>query len=127
MVKSRIIGPLSLLFGVAGCCCVIAIVALSLVPQAQRLGTGMSGKHEHFLAYGVTSVFLVLSTGRRGRWVVPLGLALLAFVLEALQTLAPGRHPRISDALVGAVAAALGGVVAALVGTQMRVAADRKD
>ena len=90
-----------------------AIIVLSLIPQTDRVETGLSGKSEHFLAYFVTGVLLAFSSSKRGRLVTVAGLASLAFVLEALQYVAPGRHPRFTDAMVGALAAVLGAVVAA--------------
>ena len=48
-------------------------------------------------------------------------LTWIACLLEFLQQWAPGRHPRVSDAIVGAVAGALGAGLAAWLRRQARL------
>jgi VanZ family protein len=89
--------------------CLSFIVFYSLIPQTERLSTGIPGKDEHVLAYSVTGLLLGLSF--RTSWGPVLAAAILsaqACILEFLQQWAPGRHPRVSDAIVGAAAGALG-------------------
>jgi VanZ family protein len=94
--------------------CLALIVVLSLVPQDERVATGLPGKIEHIIAYGVTALLLGLSTTRKnGPALVALNLAWIAGAIEILQLWSPGRHPRVSDAIVGAAAGALGAAVAA--------------
>lgn len=94
--------------------CLILILAFSLLPQQERLSTGLSGKSEHFLAYSLTGLLLGLAI--RGKWGPRFAAALLfglASTLEILQGWSPGRHPRFSDAVVSAFAAFLGAAIAA--------------
>jgi len=88
---------------------VLAICIGSLLPQTERVPTGLPGKLEHFLAYSVTGLLLGLAmSGRKAPILAALNLALLACLLEFLQQWSPGRHPRVSDAVVGALAGMLG-------------------
>jgi VanZ family protein len=98
----------------AGALCVLLIFILSLLPQTERLPTGLPGKLEHLIAYGVSGLLLGLSTSsRRGPVLVAATLGLIACLLEFLQQWSPGRHPRLSDAVVGAVAGILGASLSA--------------
>jgi VanZ family protein len=95
--------------------CVLAICIGSLLPETERVPTGLPyGKLEHFLAYGVTGLLLGLAMSRRkGPIWAALSLALLAFLLEFLQQWSAGRHPRVSDAMISALAGMLGAAVSA--------------
>ena len=94
--------------------CLLFISFYSLIPQTERLGTGLPGKVEHVLAYSVTGLLLSLSfRNERGPLLATGFLSLLACVLEFLQQWAPGRHPRVSDAIVSAMAGAVGAAAAA--------------
>ena len=94
--------------------CVLFIIVYSLIPQAERVGTGVTGKCEHVLAYGGTGLLLALSfRSEKGPLFAATLLAFMACLLEFLQQWAPGRHPRVSDAVVSAAAGALGAAVAA--------------
>ena len=107
--------------------CVLAIFIGSLLPQAERLSTGfLPGKLEHFVAYGVTGLLLGLTiSNRNGPSLAAVSLACMAFLLEFLQQWSPGRHPRVSDAVVGAAAAMLGASLSAWLRkrAEMRLAA----
>src|SRR5262245_62396057 len=93
----------------AAALCVLAICIGSLLPQTERVPTGLPGKLEHFLAYGVTGLLLGLAmSGRNAPIWAALNLALLACFLEFLQQWSTGRHPRVSDAVVGALTSMLG-------------------
>jgi VanZ family protein len=92
----------------AAALCVLAICIGSLLPETERVPTGLPGKLEHFLAYSVTGLLLGLAmSGRKAPILAALNLALLACLLEFLQQWSPGRHPRVSDAVVGALAGML--------------------
>jgi VanZ family protein len=96
--------------------CVLFIVVYSLIPQSERVGTGLPGKLEHCIAYSLTGFLLGLSIrARNGALLAAAFLSWLACVLEFLQQWAPGRHPRVSDAIVSATAAMIGAAVAACV------------
>ena len=94
----------------AAALCVLAICIGSLLPETERVPTGLpDGKLEHFLAYSVTGLLLGLAmSGRKAPILAALNLALLACLLEFLQQWSAGRHPRVSDAVVGALAGMLG-------------------
>lgn len=88
----------------AAAACVVTIVVFSLIPQAERVSTGLPGKYEHFLAYSGTGLILGLAmSGKKGPFLAGGFLIGLACLLEVLQLWSPGRHPRVSDAIVGAV------------------------
>jgi VanZ family protein len=94
--------------------CVLFISVYSLIPEAERADTGLPGKLEHFIAYSITGYLLGLSIRARNGPLLAAGmLSWLACVLEFLQQWAPGRHPRVSDAIVSAAAAVIGAAVAA--------------
>ncbi len=80
--------------------CVLAIIALSLVPGSLRPHTMPSGRVEHFLAYaGAGSLFSLAYQSLRERVTIWVGLAVLSCALEVLQNLIPSRSPSIFDAL----------------------------
>ena len=93
----------------------IALISVySLLPQAERINTGMSGGLEHLFAYGLTGFLLTLARGAAHSPVTAvISLAGVASLLEWLQHWAPGRHPNISDAVISTAASALGAALAA--------------
>ena len=94
--------------------CLLFISVYSLIPQTERVATGLPGKFEHVLAYSFTGFLLALSfRSEKGPLTAAAILSLIASLLEFLQQWAPGRHPRVSDALVGAAAGAFGAAAAA--------------
>ena len=99
----------------AAALCVLAICIGSLLPETERVPTGLpDGKLEHFFAYGVTGLLLAFAmSGRNAPSLAALNLVLLACLLEFLQQWSAGRHPRVSDAVVGALAGMLGAGVSA--------------
>lgn len=98
----------------ASAICLVCIVVYSLIPQTERINTGMPGISEHMLAYSGTGLLLGLSfRSNRGPLIAAISLSLLACVLEVLQHWSPGRHSRLSDAIISAAAGALGAGVAA--------------
>ena len=94
--------------------CLLLIAVLSLIPQEERVSIGLPGVSEHFIAYSVTGLLLGLSLpGRNGPLLAAVHLAWFAALLEFLQQWSPGRHPRVSDAIISAVAGGLGAAFAA--------------
>lgn len=85
----------------------IAIVILSLVPTDLRPVTGAGQFLEHFAIFMVTGLAFGLGYGPK---YISLALALVGFsgVVEIAQTLAPGRHARLSDFIIDAVAVTAG-------------------
>ena len=93
----------------AGALCVLIVFVASLLPENERITMGLPGKIEHFIAYGVTGLLLGLSApSRNGAMLAAANLALMACLLEFLQQWSTGRHPRVSDAVVSALAGMLG-------------------
>lgn len=77
---------------------VAAITALSLAPGSLRPHTGLPGRMEHALAYGVTGALLFVGYWRpRDRTLLWIGLAACSALFELLQNFAPGRSPAIAD------------------------------
>ena len=107
----------------AAALCVLAICIGSLLPETERVPTGLPGKLEHFLAYSVTGLLLAFAmSGRKAPILAALNLALLACFLEFLQQWSAGRHPRVSDAVVGALAGMLGAGLSAWAAQRCRSA-----
>ena len=93
----------------AGALCVLIVFVASLLPENERITMGLPGKIEHFIAYGVTGLLLGLSAPSRNcAMLAAANLALMACLLEFLQQWSTGRHPRLSDAVVSALAGMLG-------------------
>jgi VanZ family protein len=101
------------LFQAGGWLCLAAIGVLSLVAPSLRPVTFLPHNFEHvaiFLAAG-----LAISLGYPNRATQQMiALALFAAAIELAQFYAPGRHPRVSDFLVDALAACAGVVVASM-------------
>jgi len=94
--------------------CILLIFVFSLLPQAERVTTGLPGKAEHFIAYSVTGLLLGLSIrNKNGPLLAAANLFWMACLLEFLQQWSPGRHPRVSDAVISALAGILGATLAA--------------
>ena len=98
---------------VASGVCILLISVLSLLPQDERVSMGLPGQGEHFIAYSVTGLLLGLSIpSKNGPLLAAAHLAWIAGLLEFLQQWSPGRHPRLSDAVIGALAGLLGASIA---------------
>ena len=98
----------------ASAICLLFIIVYSLIPQTERVNTGFPGKIEHILAYSVTGLLLGLSIpSKNGPLLAAAHLAWIAALLEFLQQWSPGRHPRVSDAVISTVAGAVGAALAA--------------
>jgi VanZ family protein len=93
----------------ASAICVLIIFVASLLPESERITVGLPGKIEHVIAYGVTGLLLGLAApSRKEAILAAANLVLMACLLEVLQHWSTGRHPRISDAVVSALAGMLG-------------------
>jgi VanZ family protein len=94
-----------------------AIVVLSLVPATSRPETGLPHGFEHFAIYWATGFAFAL-----GYALTPLlatFLVIFSGAVEILQLFIPGRHARLSDFIVDALASVIGLITLLLV-TQMR-------
>jgi len=90
-----------------------AIVVLSLVPSKLRPETGVPHILEHFLIFAATGTAFGLGYEALPG---PLAIRLIIFAgtVEIAQLFAPGRHARLSDFLVDAVAICAGSIVGSL-------------
>ena len=94
-----------------------AIVMLSVVPATLRPETGLPHNIEHFAIYWATGLAFAL-----GYSLTPLLATILVIfsgAVEVLQLFIPGRHARLSDFMVDALASVIGLTTVLLV-TQMR-------
>ena len=98
----------------ASAICLLFIIVYSLIPQSERVNTGFPGSIEHVLAYSLTGLLLGLAIrSKRAPLLAATHLTWLGCLLEFLQQWSPGRHPRLSDAVISAVAGAFGAALAA--------------
>jgi VanZ family protein len=85
----------------------LALAALTLCPPSMRVQTGLPRLVEHFIGFAVLGALASLASRR---WILPVfAFGLVAILaLEAAQLVMPGRHARISDVIVNAVAFSAG-------------------
>ena len=95
-------------------CLATIIVVLSVVPPGLRPETAVSHDLEHFLIYLVTGLAFALGYDRRRSLLVIL-LVMFAGSIEIVQLFVPGRHARLSDFIVDALAICVGPLTVAFV------------
>ena len=96
-----------------------AIAFATLGPAEQRPHSNLGQNGEHALAF----VLLGLAFGlayTRSRWLTAAFVIAFTGLIEVLQFWAPGRHARLQDFLVDALAASLGLVAAAAIDWTIR-------
>ncbi len=98
-----------------------AIIVFSLVPPDLRPVTDASHAVEHFVIFAATGFAFGLSYG--SRYLIPIGLVVFAGAIELAQLLVPGRHARLSDFVVDALAACIG-FLASYVARKLEVTVD---
>lgn len=87
-----------------GWAAVLLIAVLSLVPAHLRPHLLAIGQLEHFAAYGLVGALLVAAYCTRWHLIViAVSLPICAATLEVLQNFTPGRVPKFSDFVAGAV------------------------
>ena len=92
----------------------LAVIALSLLPNETRPETGLWDKWEHILAYGVLVLLGGFGfKGWRSLFVVGIGLVILGAGLELAQSVIPDRDGSIYDAMANFVGVAIGSVATA--------------
>jgi VanZ family protein len=101
------------LFQFAGWACVIAIAALSLVAPSLRPVTILPHDLEHAAIFAITGSTLGLGYPNRTQHHMS-ALIVFAGFIELAQLYAPGRHARVIDFVVDALAACLGVAFAAI-------------
>jgi VanZ family protein len=97
-------------------CCLwlaTAIVILSVVPPALRPETALPHDLEHFIIYFATGVAFAVGYQIRASLLVTL-LVIFSGVVEIAQLFVPGRHARLSDFVVDALAVTFGAMAASL-------------
>jgi hypothetical protein len=115
--RTIVAAPPPVLARIIGWSLVAAIVVLSVVPATLRPETGLPHDFEHFAIFWATGLAFAL-----GYSLTPLLATLLivfAGAVEILQLFIPGRHARLSDFIVDALASVIGLMTVLLV-TQMR-------
>jgi hypothetical protein len=91
------------------------IVILSLVPPTLRPETGAPHGLEHFTIFAVTG--FAFGLGYRGRYyLLTILLIMFSGTIEIAQLFVQGRHARLGDFIIDAVAACIGLVMASLLG-----------
>jgi VanZ family protein len=90
-----------------------AVTFATLGPPRYRPHSNLGQDGEHALAFVLIGLAFGLAYPRQ-RMTVVLTIILIG-VLEVLQFLMPGRHARLEDFLVDAIAACVGFVIAALI------------
>jgi VanZ family protein len=91
-----------------------AVTFATLGPPRYRPHSNLGQDGEHALAFVLLGLAFGLAYPRH-RMTVVLAVGLIG-VLELLQFLVPGRHARLEDFIVDALAACIGFVIAALLG-----------
>lgn len=91
-----------------------AIVVLSIVPPALRPETGAPNGLEHFIIYCLTGAAFALGYNLR-RDLLAVLLVIFAGAIEVAQLFVPGRHARLSDFIIDALAGLVGLIVVSLV------------
>jgi VanZ family protein len=89
------------------------IVILSLVPPTLRPETAAPHSLEHFLIFAATGCAFGLGYKRRHD-LLAIFLIIFSGAVEIAQLFVPGRHARLSDFVIDAVAACIGLVMASL-------------
>ena len=93
-------------------CLAAAIAFATLGPAAQRPHSNLGQNGEHALAF----VLLGLAFGlayRQSRWLTAIFVVGYTGLIEIMQLWAPGRHARVEDFVVDALAACIGLALAA--------------
>jgi len=85
---------------------IAAIVVLSLVPSGLRPASDLPHGLEHFAIFAATG--LAFGFGYRPRYSAAIALIIFAGATEVAQLVVPGRHARVSDFIVDALAVCIG-------------------
>jgi VanZ family protein len=91
-----------------------AIIVLSVVPPGLRPETGAPHGLEHFVIYLATGLAFGLGYDRK-RGLLAILLVIFSGSLEIIQLFIPGRHARLSDFIVDALATCCGVMTVSLV------------
>lgn len=83
------------------------ILALSFVPSSFRPETGAPHNFEHFAIFTAAGIAFGLGYSRRPA-LTAIALVIFAGAIELTQIIIPGRHARLGDFIVDAVASCVG-------------------
>ena len=97
---------------------VVVITVLSLVPPKWRPETGTPHNLEHVAIFMAAGLTFGVGYGRKPGLVM-VALVLFAGMIELAQIVVPGRHARLTDFIVDAVAMCIGVAVTSIVATRM--------
>ena len=98
----------------------LAVIALSVVPQGAIPDTGLSDKLDHLASYAALAFTGgIAHRGKRSLFMLVAGLLLLGAGLELVQALLPGRIASGYDVLANLAGVALGSAAAILTNTFM--------
>jgi VanZ family protein len=92
----------------------VAIIILSLAPPSLRPETDVPHNLEHFAIFFAMGVAFGAGYSRRPILVTVM-LVIFAGAIELAQVVVPGRHARLSDFIIDALAACVGAAMASLV------------
>jgi VanZ family protein len=92
----------------------IAIIILSLVPPTLRPETAVPHNLEHSSIFVATGVAFGIGYSRRPI-LITIMLVIFAGAIELTQIVVPGRHARVSDFIVDALAACVGAAMTSVV------------
>jgi VanZ family protein len=101
-------------FRIASWLLAVAIVVLSVVPASLLPETDVPHALEHFAIFVATGIAFGIGYGRRPG-LVALWLVIFAGAIELVQLAVPGRHARLSDFIVDALATCIGMAMASFV------------
>jgi VanZ family protein len=93
------------------------ITVLSVVPPWLRPETGAPHDFEHFAIFFVTGVTFGFGYWRK-LFVVTIALVVFAGMIEFIQLFVPGRHARLSDLIVDALALSVGAILGTIFAAQ---------
>jgi VanZ family protein len=101
-----------------------AIVVLSVVPPTLRPETGLPHGLEHFVIYWATGLAFALGYKLKPGLLAPL-LVFFSGAVEIAQLFVPGRHARLSDFIVDALAITAGTMTVSLVAQERLILRNR--
>lgn len=94
------------------------ITVLSLIPPGLRPETWTPHDLEHFAIFGATGVTFGVGYYRRSKLAM-VALVIFAVAIEFAQIFVPGRHARLSDFIVDAVAVCVSVPVGSIIATRI--------
>jgi hypothetical protein len=117
---NRVIWPgMTVLLRLAAWLLATAVAFATLGPPRYRPHSNLGQDGEHTLAFVMIGIAFALAYPQHRRLAVGVSIVMIG-VLEVLQLWAPGRHARVEDFVVDALAACAGFAITAIVGWALR-------